>query len=96
MKLKVEDLQEIAERMKPVTDLRNGVAPNEQDKGYRMDLMLCAGTGCVSNKSFDLKTAIEEELQKHNLQNEIRVVPTGCQGFCAQGPIILVKPDGIF
>jgi NADH:ubiquinone oxidoreductase subunit F (NADH-binding)/(2Fe-2S) ferredoxin len=63
---------------------------------YRMNLMLCAGTGCVSNKSFDLKTAIEAELVKHDLQDEIRVVPTGCQGFCAQGPLILVKPEGIF
>jgi NADP-reducing hydrogenase subunit HndC len=63
---------------------------------YRMNLMLCAGTGCVSNKAFDLKTAIEEELVKHDLQDEIQVVPTGCQGFCAQGPIILIQPEGIF
>ena len=63
---------------------------------YRMNLMLCAGTGCVSNKSLDLKVALEQELAKHDLENEIRVVATGCQGFCAQGPIILVKPEGIF
>jgi NADH:ubiquinone oxidoreductase subunit F (NADH-binding)/(2Fe-2S) ferredoxin/NAD-dependent dihydropyrimidine dehydrogenase PreA subunit len=61
-----------------------------------MNLMLCAGTGCVSNKSFELQEALEAELTKHGLQNEIRVVPTGCQGFCAQGPIVLVKPDDIF
>ena len=63
---------------------------------YRMNLMLCTGTGCVSNKSFDLKVAIEDELAKHDLQDEIQVVPTGCQGFCAQGPIILVQPEGLF
>ncbi|TFG62313.1 MAG: NADH-quinone oxidoreductase subunit NuoF [Spirochaetales bacterium] len=63
---------------------------------YRMNLMLCAGTGCVSNKSFDLKKALEAELEKQKLGNEIQVVPTGCQGFCAQGPIVLVQPDGIF
>ena len=61
-----------------------------------MNLMLCAGTGCVSNKSFELKDVLEAELEKHQLQDEIRVVPTGCQGFCAQGPIVLVKPDDIF
>ena len=53
---------------------------------YRMDLMLCAGTGCVSNKSFEVKKALEQELAKHHLEDEIRVVATGCQGFCAQGP----------
>ena len=63
---------------------------------YRMNLMLCAGTGCVSNKAFDLKVALEQELAKHDLDDEIRVVATGCQGFCAQGPIVLVKPEGIF
>jgi NADH:ubiquinone oxidoreductase subunit F (NADH-binding)/(2Fe-2S) ferredoxin/ferredoxin len=63
---------------------------------YRMNLMLCAGTGCVSNKAFDLKDALERELVKHELDREIRVVPTGCQGFCAQGPIVLVEPEGIF
>jgi len=63
---------------------------------YRMNLMLCAGTGCVSNKSFDLKDALEAELAERDLADEIRVVPTGCQGFCAQGPIVLVEPEGIF
>ncbi len=61
-----------------------------------MNLMLCAGTGCVSNKSFEVRDALSAELERRNLQDEIQVVPTGCQGFCAQGPILLVEPDGIF
>lgn len=65
-------------------------------QNYRMHLMLCAGTGCVSNKSFEVKRVLEEELVKNNLQDEIQVVPTGCQGFCAQGPIVIVQPEGIF
>ena len=63
---------------------------------YRMHLMLCAGTGCVSNGSFPIKAALEQELAKHNLQDEIGVVLTGCNGFCAQGPVMAVQPDGIF
>ena len=63
---------------------------------YRMNLMLCAGTGCVSNKSFDVRDALTAELEKQGLKDEIQVVPTGCQGFCAQGPIVLVQPEGIF
>jgi NADH-quinone oxidoreductase subunit F len=61
-----------------------------------MHIMLCAGTGCVSNKSFKIQEALEAELKKHNLQDEIRVVLTGCNGFCAQGPVMVVKPDDIF
>jgi NADP-reducing hydrogenase subunit HndC len=61
-----------------------------------MNLMLCTGTGCVSNKAFDLQIVIENEIAKHGLEEEVQVVPTGCQGFCAQGPIVLVQPEGIF
>ncbi len=70
---------------------------NEQytDK-YRLHLMLCAGTACVSNKSFKIKEILEEELKKQELGNEVLVVMTGCNGFCAVGPVMTVKPDGIF
>ena len=63
---------------------------------YRLNLMLCSGTGCVANKSPDVMKALQSELKKHNLEAEIKVVITGCNGFCAMGPIIVVQPDGIF
>ncbi|TES84947.1 NADH-quinone oxidoreductase subunit NuoF [Candidatus Aerophobetes bacterium] len=63
---------------------------------YRMHLMLCAGTGCVSNGSLKAKEALEKELKKHKLEDEILIVMTGCNGFCALGPIMVVHPDGIF
>lgn len=69
-----------------------GGGPN----GYRMYLMLCAGTGCVSAGSYEIKDALEHELEKYNLSNEVAVVMTGCNGFCAQGPVMVVQPDGIF
>jgi NADH:ubiquinone oxidoreductase subunit F (NADH-binding)/(2Fe-2S) ferredoxin len=65
-------------------------------KEYRIQLMVCAGTGCVSNHSFDIKDALEKEIVKHKLQNEAQVVMTGCNGFCGAGPILVVQPDGIF
>ncbi len=65
-------------------------------KPSRTHIMLCAGTGCVSNGSFKIKKALERELKKHDLQDEVTVVLTGCNGFCAQGPIAVVRPDDIF
>jgi NADH:ubiquinone oxidoreductase subunit F (NADH-binding)/(2Fe-2S) ferredoxin len=61
-----------------------------------MNLMVCTGTGCVSNGAFEIMEAIEGELEKYNLQDEIGIVTTGCNGFCANGPIVVVQPDGIF
>ena len=63
---------------------------------YRLHLMLCAGTACVSNKSFKIKEVLEEEIRKQGLENEALVVMTGCNGFCAVGPVMVVMPDGIF
>ena len=63
---------------------------------YRMNLMLCAGTGCVSNKSLRICEVLEKELKKHRLEEEILIVMTGCNGFCAQGPIMVVRPEEIF
>ncbi len=58
--------------------------------------MLCGGTGCHSTGSIALMKALEEELARQGLANEIKVVETGCNGFCAVGPVMLVQPEGVF
>ncbi len=68
----------------------------EKSKGYRLDLLICAGTGCVSNRSFIVKEALEKEIARRGLQTEVRVIATGCQGFCERGPIVIAQPDAIF
>ena len=63
---------------------------------YRTYLMVCAGTGCVANQSMKVRDRLEAEIRKRGLQDEVSVVTTGCNGFCAVGPIMVVQPDGIF
>jgi NADH:ubiquinone oxidoreductase subunit F (NADH-binding)/(2Fe-2S) ferredoxin/formate hydrogenlyase subunit 6/NADH:ubiquinone oxidoreductase subunit I len=65
-------------------------------KPYRINLMVCAGTGCVANHSFEIKKTLEDEVKKRGLENEVQVVATGCNGFCAEGPLMVVQPEGIF
>jgi NADH-quinone oxidoreductase subunit F len=65
-------------------------------KQYRVHLLVCAGTGCVAAGSYDIKKALEKEIAKHKLHNEIAIVSTGCNGFCERGPIVVVQPDGVF
>jgi NADH:ubiquinone oxidoreductase subunit F (NADH-binding)/(2Fe-2S) ferredoxin/NAD-dependent dihydropyrimidine dehydrogenase PreA subunit len=62
----------------------------------RMDLLLCSGTGCHASGSQEVRDALKKELARHNLENEIRIIETGCNGFCAQGPIMIVQPEDIF
>ncbi|MCX7830506.1 MAG: (2Fe-2S) ferredoxin domain-containing protein, partial [Acidobacteria bacterium] len=63
---------------------------------YRSHILICSGTGCVSCGAFTLKEQLLIELEKNGLSEQIQVVTTGCQGFCAEGPIMIVQPDGIF
>ncbi len=62
----------------------------------RIELMLCTGTGCVAGGAYKIKDALEKELKKHGLDKEISIVITGCNGFCGQGPLMVVEPDKIF
>jgi NADH:ubiquinone oxidoreductase subunit F (NADH-binding)/(2Fe-2S) ferredoxin/NAD-dependent dihydropyrimidine dehydrogenase PreA subunit len=63
---------------------------------YRMQFMMCAGTGCMASGSLEVRDALEKELAKRNLQDEVQIIMTGCNGFCAMGPLVVVYPDGIF
>ncbi len=63
---------------------------------YRTHCLVCAGTGCVSNRSFDVARALEHQIARLDLGTEVQVIRTGCQGFCAEGPIIVTQPEGVF
>jgi NADH-quinone oxidoreductase subunit F len=64
-------------------------------KVFRSHLLICGGTGCQSSGSLAVKKALLAEIDKRSLAGEIKVVETGCNGFCALGPIMVVYPEGI-
>ena len=63
---------------------------------YKMHLLVCSGTGCKASDSEQIKENLLEELEKHNLNDEVQVVMTGCFGFCEKGPIVKILPDNTF
>ncbi len=63
---------------------------------YRSHVLICRGTGCTSNNSDAVAEKFEEELQKKGLQDEIKIVRTGCFGLCETGPVVVVYPEGVF
>ncbi|NIO16828.1 MAG: FAD-dependent oxidoreductase [Deltaproteobacteria bacterium] len=58
--------------------------------------MICGGTGCIAGGAFGIKNALEKEIAAQGLGGEVAVVATGCNGFCGQGPLMVVQPDEIF
>ena len=62
----------------------------------RSHVLICGGTGCTSSGSTTLRDKLAEELKAKGLEDEIKIVMTGCFGLCALGPIMIVYPEGTF
>jgi NADH-quinone oxidoreductase subunit F len=70
-------------------------------------IVICAGTGCVSNGALKVRDAFAEELARAGLKVYLELEPegqatdgvtvtrSGCQGFCQAGPLVTVLPDEI-
>ena len=62
----------------------------------RAHVLICGGTGCTSSGSKAIQTAFTDSIAKNGLEDEIKLVQTGCFGLCALGPVVIVYPDGTF
>ena len=60
----------------------------------RSHIMVCTGTGCSASHSPKLIDLFNKELAEAGMDQEVRVVRTGCFGLCAMGPIVLIYPEG--
>ena len=63
---------------------------------YRAHVLVCGGTGCTSSGSAQLIDEFEAQLAANGIENEVKVVKTGCFGLCALGPVVVVYPEGAF
>ena len=63
---------------------------------FRSHVMVCGGTGCTSSGSDRIAEAFEKEIAACGLENEVKVVRTGCFGLCALGPIVVIYPEASF
>ncbi len=59
-------------------------------------IMICGGTGCHATGSIKVKDVLIEEIRKRELSETVEIVETGCNGFCALGPLLVVQPGGFF
>ena len=62
----------------------------------RAHVLICGGTGCTSSGSQTLQAAFNKNIADFGLEEEVKLVQTGCFGLCALGPIVIIYPDGTF
>ncbi len=62
----------------------------------RPEIRVCAGTACHASGRVALRKAVDQALEERGLTDAVAVVETGCHGFCEQGPIMVLRPQGLF
>lgn len=62
---------------------------------YRSHVLVCSGTPCGLKGSRAIQQAMVDEIKARGLENEIKVVETGCLGISERGPVMVVYPEGV-
>ena len=91
----IADIHAIREAKKADLMIRvdENAAPSAE--GGRMHVLVCAGTGCVSSSSVKIIEKLTDMVHKNKLEDEVKIVKTGCFGLCAEGPIMMIYPDHV-
>ena len=63
---------------------------------YESYILVCGGTACFSGGGDKIIEEFKAQLAEQGLAEKVQVVATGCLGFCEQGPIVKVLPQGTF
>jgi NADH:ubiquinone oxidoreductase subunit F (NADH-binding)/(2Fe-2S) ferredoxin len=67
----------------------------EQRDKEKIRVRICM-TGCRAHGAEEIMKAFEQQIGKSRLDDRIEIIPTGCHGFCAQAPVLVVDPYDIF
>ena len=59
----------------------------------RRHIVLCGGTGCLSNNSKEIADKFRDLLEEKGLFSKATVNQVGCFGFCSQGPFVKIYPE---
>jgi NADH-quinone oxidoreductase subunit F len=61
----------------------------------RAHILVCAGAACVSSGCREIRDAIVQKVSEKGLQDEVKIIETGCIGSCDLGPLALIYPEGV-
>lgn len=91
----IADINKIRESKQADLMIRVNPDASPTKEGGKMHIMVCGGTGCTSSNSMKIIEGLESLIKINQLENDIKVVKTGCFGLCAEGPIMMFYPEHI-
>ena len=66
-----------------------------KEKKAKKTIRICV-TGCRAKGAENIKNKLYNTIRDKGLERQVAVKETGCHGFCAVAPVVVVEPDGIF
>ncbi|SCH89929.1 NADH-quinone oxidoreductase subunit NuoF [Megasphaera butyrica] len=69
---------------------------NRTRPGVQKHILVCGGTACVASNSVKLQEAFQKALEDNGLSAAVKLIQTGCHGFCENGPIVTIYPENTF
>lgn len=72
------------------------IRQHTDNEATNKNILVCGGTGCISSDSDKVIKNLEIIIKARGLSETVKVIKTGCFGFCEQGPIVKVEPDNVF
>ena len=94
------ELREIKERAMGKMKLRQlGIEKeyiDEKEEHKKHHILVCGGTGCHSSDGDEIHDLLEKAVKEKGLEEDVKVIFTGCFGLCESGPNVVVYPEGVF
>ena len=87
----LEEIRKIREEKRKELDLR----VNVDAKSTETHILVCHDTGCTASKAPKIIENLRRIIEEKKIEN-VRVIQTGCFGLCAQGPIVVIRPENTF
>lgn len=75
-------------------ELKASILQKREQK--RTVIAISVGTCGLARGAGEVMAAFREEIEKHDLGDEVYLRETGCHGFCEKEPLIVIYPNGIF
>ncbi|MGC8926804.1 MAG: NADH-ubiquinone oxidoreductase-F iron-sulfur binding region domain-containing protein [Myxococcota bacterium] len=67
-----------------------------RNSSFQKTIRVCCGTGCISSGALKVLEKLKSALKNEGLSERVKVIETGCHGFCERGPIVVFGENDIF
>lgn len=89
-----EELNALRDSARKTLDIRLDRTESLLNKN-EIHILVCGVAGCASSGSLKVAEALEAEIKENNLNQNVKIIKTGCFGLCAEGPIMMICPEHI-